>query len=165
MAYRFEEKKVLARLEALDAKARRHGVAALDASRNELIGIGMETAPGGQVTRNCYGVFHLSWLAEKHPEWPRLILDELDDLDALCGRLAESFLLRDHDVLQLAPSDPPPIDLSTALASALADPAGTPPLHELARGRRTAGPRRARAVRTRAPPRRRTTPPSSAPPP
>jgi glucose-6-phosphate isomerase len=80
VARRFEEKKVLARLEALDAKARRYGVAALDASRNELIGIGMETAPGGQVTRNCYGVFHLSWLAEKHPEWPRLILDELDDL-------------------------------------------------------------------------------------
>ena len=82
MARRFEEKKVLARLEALDAKARRHGVASLDAARNELIGIGMETEPGGQVTRNCYGVFHLSRLAEKHPEWPRLILDELDDLKA-----------------------------------------------------------------------------------
>jgi hypothetical protein len=42
VARRFEEKKVLARLEALDAKARRYGVAALDASRNELIGIATE---------------------------------------------------------------------------------------------------------------------------
>ena len=65
-------------------------------------------------------------------------LDELADLDALCARLAESSLLREYEVLQLAPSDPPPIDLSTALASVLASPAGTPPLHELARGRRTA---------------------------
>ena len=65
-------------------------------------------------------------------------MDELADLDALCTRLETSSLLRDHEVLHLAPSDPPPIDLPTALASALASPAGTPPLHELARGRRTA---------------------------
>jgi len=63
---------------------------------------------------------------------------ELADLDALCTRLAESSLLGDHEVLHLAPDDPPPVDLSTALASVLAAPAGTPPLHELARGRRTA---------------------------
>ena len=81
-ARRFQERNVLARLKALDAKARRHGVAALDPSLNELIRIGMETAPGGQVTRNCYGLFHLSWLAEKHPEWSRIVLDELDDIKA-----------------------------------------------------------------------------------
>jgi len=80
VARRFQERKVLPRLRALDAKARRHGVAALDPSRNELIRIGMETAPGGQVTKNCYGLFHLSWLAEKHPEWPRIVLDELDTI-------------------------------------------------------------------------------------
>jgi hypothetical protein len=50
-------------------------------------------------------------------------MDELADLDALCARLAESPPLREHEVLQLAPSDPPPIDLSTALASVLAGPA------------------------------------------
>ena len=81
-AHRFQERKVLPRLKALDAKARRHGVAALDPARNELIRIGMETAAGGQVTRNCYGLFHLSWLAEKHPEWPRIVLDELDEIKA-----------------------------------------------------------------------------------
>ena len=65
-------------------------------------------------------------------------MDELADLDALCARLETSSLLRDHEVLHLAPSDPPPIDLPAALATALASPAGTPPLRELARGRRTA---------------------------
>jgi nickel-dependent lactate racemase len=65
-------------------------------------------------------------------------MDELADLDALCTRLAGSSLLRDREVVQLAPSDPAPIDLSAALAAALAKPVGTPPLHELARGRGTA---------------------------
>ena len=65
-------------------------------------------------------------------------MDELADLDALCARLAGSPLLHDYEVLQLAPSDPPPIDLHAALASALAKPTGTPPLRDLARGRRTA---------------------------
>ncbi len=65
-------------------------------------------------------------------------MDELADLDALCARLAGSPLLDGHEVLQLAPTDPPPIDLAAALASALAKPAGTPTLRELARGRRTA---------------------------
>jgi len=64
-------------------------------------------------------------------------MDELADLDALCTRLAESPLLRDREVIHLAPSDPPPIDLSAALTAALAKPTGTPPLHELARGRGT----------------------------
>ncbi|MDR3718098.1 MAG: hypothetical protein P4K98_04800 [Bryobacteraceae bacterium] len=82
LADEFERKKVLARLQALDSKARRHGVSELDPSRNELIRIGMETAPDGRVTKNGYGLFHLSWLAEKHPEWPRTILDELDEIKA-----------------------------------------------------------------------------------
>ena len=78
----FERKKVLARLHALDSKARRHGVSKLDPALNELIRIGMQTAPGGAVTKNLYGVFHLSWLAGKHPEWPGLVLDELDSIKA-----------------------------------------------------------------------------------
>jgi len=64
--------------------------------------------------------------------------DELADLDALCARLAESPALRDHEVLWLAPSEPAPIDFSAALTAALARPVGTPPLHELARGRSSA---------------------------
>ena len=82
LADEFERKKVLARLQALDSKARRHGVSGLDPALNELIRIGMETAPGGAVTRSGYGVFHLSWLVAKHPEWPRVVLDELDSIKA-----------------------------------------------------------------------------------
>lgn len=69
-------------MQALDSKARRHGVSKLDPALNELIRIGMEIAPGGEVTKNGYGVFHLSWLAAKNPEWPRMILDELDAIKA-----------------------------------------------------------------------------------
>jgi len=65
-------------------------------------------------------------------------MDELADLDGLCARLAESPLLREHDVLWLAPTEPAPVDFAAALAAALAKPVGTPPLHELAHGRRTA---------------------------
>ena len=65
-------------------------------------------------------------------------MDELADLDALCTRLAASPLLRGHEVIQLAPDDPPPIDLPAALSAALAEPTGAPPLRELARGRSTA---------------------------
>lgn len=82
LAAEFERKKVFARLQALDSKARRHGVSKLDPALNELIRIGMETAPGGGVTKNGYGVFHLSWLAANSPEWPRMILDELDAIKA-----------------------------------------------------------------------------------
>ncbi len=64
-------------------------------------------------------------------------MDELADLDTLFARLAESPQLRRHEVVQLAPADPPPIDLSAALPPALAKPTGAPPLHELARGRRS----------------------------
>ena len=64
--------------------------------------------------------------------------DELADLDALCARLADSALLLGHEVIHLAPSDPEPVDVPAALAAALAKPIGTPPLHELAHGRRTA---------------------------
>ena len=73
------------------------------------------------------------------PEAPQDMVDEdeLADLDELCTRLAESPPLAGHDVALLAPSDPPPVDLAGALESALARPAGTSPLRELARNRRT----------------------------
>lgn len=82
LAAEFEQKKVLARLQALDSKARRHGVSKLDPALNELIRIGMESAPGGGVTKNGYGVFHLSWPAANNPEWPRMVLEELDTIKA-----------------------------------------------------------------------------------
>jgi glucose-6-phosphate isomerase len=82
VADEFEQKKVLARLQALDSKARRHGVSKLDPALNELIRIGMETGPSGAVTKSGYGLLHLSWLAEKHREWPRMVLDELASIKA-----------------------------------------------------------------------------------
>lgn len=82
LADEFEKKRVLARLQALDAKARRHGVSDLDPARNELIRTGMEIDSGGRVTKNGYGLFHLSWLAGKHPEWPRTVADELSAIKA-----------------------------------------------------------------------------------
>jgi glucose-6-phosphate isomerase len=78
LAARFDQRKVLARLRALDAKARRHGVAGLDPARNELIGIGMECTSDGRVTKNGYGVFHLPWLAAKNARWSHVVVNEID---------------------------------------------------------------------------------------
>lgn len=69
LAARFADQKLLGKLEAIDAKARRRGLDALDPSRNELIGLGMETNAEGRVTKNSYGVFHLPWLSVRHPDW------------------------------------------------------------------------------------------------
>ncbi|MBV6430719.1 MAG: Glucose-6-phosphate isomerase [Bryobacteraceae bacterium] len=66
----FEKQHVLERVKALDAKARRKGLAELDPGRNPLIGLGMEVNAAGKVTKNSYGVFHLSWMAAQHAEWP-----------------------------------------------------------------------------------------------
>jgi len=67
-----------------------------------------------------------------------MTMDELADIDVLCERLAASPLLAGHEVVHVAPSDPPPVDAAAALAAALAGPIGAPPLSELARGRRSA---------------------------
>jgi glucose-6-phosphate isomerase len=80
MAARFAEDRVLSKLQAIDAKARRKGLAPLNAGRNPLIAIGMESGPDGQVTKNSYGVFHLAWMSGQHPEWPDQITSELDEI-------------------------------------------------------------------------------------
>jgi hypothetical protein len=77
VATRFAEDRVLSKLQAIDSRARRKGVAALDPSRNELIRLGMELDAKGKVVKNSFGVFHLSWLAQSHPEWPAQIREEL----------------------------------------------------------------------------------------
>ncbi len=71
---------LLDRLKALDSRANRKGVDALDPSRNRLIRIGMEIDDQERVTKNGYGVFDLAWQAEHHPEWPRRIEDELSQI-------------------------------------------------------------------------------------
>jgi glucose-6-phosphate isomerase len=77
MAIRFAEDRILTKLHAIDAKARRSNLAGLNANRNPLIRIGMESAPDGTVTKNSYGLFHLAWLAAKHPEWAAQVQDEV----------------------------------------------------------------------------------------
>lgn len=76
---RFRTSSVLAGLKALDSRVRRKGLGALDPSRGALIPIGMEIA-NGKVTKNGYGVFSLAWQAERNPEWPGRVIQELDDM-------------------------------------------------------------------------------------
>ena len=75
----FENGNLLDRLKALDARARRKGLNALDPSRNRLIQVGME-AEDGVVTKNGYGVFNLAWQAAQHPEWPDQIQREIQEI-------------------------------------------------------------------------------------
>jgi hypothetical protein len=82
MAVRFAEERILAKLQALDAKARRGQLAGLNAGRNPLIRIGMEYGPDGAVTKNSYGLFHLAWLAARHPEWAAQVEQEVAEVRA-----------------------------------------------------------------------------------
>lgn len=77
LAARFPEERILAKLHALDSRARRKGLAGLEHGRNPLIDIGMEFNSRGHATKNSYGLFHLSWLAGAHPEWAGSVTGEL----------------------------------------------------------------------------------------
>lgn len=81
-AVQFARERILSKLEAIDAKARRKGLESLDPARSALVRIGMETTPDGKVTKNSYGVFHLSWLARAHPEWADEVEAELAEIRA-----------------------------------------------------------------------------------
>jgi len=78
---RFQAASVLKGLKALDSRARRKGLDALDPARGALIPIGMEIEDG-RVVKNGYGVFNLPWQAEEHREWPHKISGELDEIRA-----------------------------------------------------------------------------------
>lgn len=78
---RFQAASVLKGLKALDSRARRKGLDALDPARGALIPIGMEIE-NGRVVKNGYGVFDLAWQAEEHLEWPGKIAGELDEIRA-----------------------------------------------------------------------------------
>ena len=75
-----QKNSLLDRLKAIDSRANRKGLGALDSTRNPLIRIGMELDDSGAVTKNGYGVFDLSWQAEHHPEWPDMIQRELGEI-------------------------------------------------------------------------------------
>lgn len=73
---------LLRKLIALDSKARRKGLAGLNGNKSELVRIGMECDASGNATKNSYGVFHLAWLAAKHPDWPARVQAEADGIRA-----------------------------------------------------------------------------------
>src|SRR5881628_1808393 len=77
---RFLQEKVLARLRGLEERALRDGLERLDPASDILIPVGMEVDPGGRVTKDCYGVFNLSWQAESNPEWPDQVEQEVSEL-------------------------------------------------------------------------------------
>lgn len=78
----FREKNVLEGLKALDSRIQNKGLGDLDPARNTLIRIGMETDGSARVIKNSYGVFHLAWRAQEHPEWPDQVLRELEEIRA-----------------------------------------------------------------------------------
>ena len=75
----FLKQNVYSRLQALDSRARRKGLEALDSSI-PLVAIGAEVDAEGRVTKNGYGVFHLSWRAQEHPEWAAQVNSELEEI-------------------------------------------------------------------------------------
>ena len=79
---RIEKDNLLDRLIALDARAHREGLGSLDPSGDGLIRIGMEIGESGAVAKNSFGMFNLSWQAQRHPEWPAMIGAELDEIRA-----------------------------------------------------------------------------------
>ena len=78
----FETENILTRLRAIDEQAREKGLNSLDPAREPLVSLGMEQSADGSVTKNSYGLFHLSWLAEQHPEWPAQIDAEVAEIKA-----------------------------------------------------------------------------------
>jgi glucose-6-phosphate isomerase len=76
---RFSKERALERLREIDARARKGGLQALDAS-DPLVSIGVETGPAGNVTKNSYGVLNLSWQAQLHPEWPDQVAAEVSEI-------------------------------------------------------------------------------------
>jgi len=80
VAESFEKQNILAKLKALDSRARRKGLESLDPARNFLIGLGTEIDAGGHVTKNSYGIFNLSWQAELQHQWPDQVVSELEEI-------------------------------------------------------------------------------------
>ena len=79
---RFAGERVLSRVRAVHARAMAAGPENVSVSEDPLVSIGMEANAQGRVTRNCYGVFGLSWQAAEHPEWAGQIATEVADVRA-----------------------------------------------------------------------------------
>ncbi len=60
---------MLAKIQAVDSKARRKGLEALDPVRSELVRAGTEIDGAGRVTRNGYAQFRPAWPGARTGEW------------------------------------------------------------------------------------------------
>ncbi|MBI4893968.1 MAG: hypothetical protein HY821_25345 [Acidobacteria bacterium] len=69
LAARFAEERVLSKIQAVDSKARRKGLSALDPAKGALVRLGVETDGCGRVTRNAYTQFRPIWAAARMAEW------------------------------------------------------------------------------------------------
>ncbi len=77
---RLESERAVEKVRALDSRARRDGLKALDPAKDPLISLGMEISSRGKVKKNSYGVLHLPWVAAEHPEWAAQIAAEIDEI-------------------------------------------------------------------------------------
>ena len=77
---RLESERVVEKVRALDARARRDGLKELDPAKDPLISLGMEVSSRGKVKKNSYGVLHLPWVAAENPEWAAQIAAEIDEI-------------------------------------------------------------------------------------
>lgn len=77
---RLESERAVEKVRALDTRARRDGLKALDPGKDPLISLGMEVSRRGKVKKNSYGVLHLPWVAAEHPEWAGQIAAEIDEI-------------------------------------------------------------------------------------
>ena len=74
--------RLLESVKETDRRARENGLSSLDPKKDPLVPLGMEINSRGRVTKNGYGVLHLAWLAQEHPEWPEMITSEVAQLRA-----------------------------------------------------------------------------------
>jgi len=76
------DERALERVRELDERGRARGLGAMKPQSDVLVRIGTERDDEGKVSKNGYGVLHLPWLAQQHPEWPEMIRREAAEIRA-----------------------------------------------------------------------------------
>jgi hypothetical protein len=76
------DERVLERVRELDERGRARGLKGMKPQSDVLVRIGTERDDEGKVSKNGYGVLHLPWLAQQHPEWPEMIRREAAEIRA-----------------------------------------------------------------------------------
>lgn len=74
---RLVDERVVECVRELDERGRAKGLRAMKPKSDVLVRIGTERNEKGKVSKNGYGVLHLPWLAQEHPEWPAMIRREV----------------------------------------------------------------------------------------